>query len=251
MRRKKRLAACAALSCTVLALLPVGYLIAGCVQNPEGFRTVIFDDPFTLYRFWNSLLICTAITAGHMVVSCWGGFALAKFPIPGKRGITVALIIVMLLPLQVTLVPSYLILSKLDLLDTVWALILPSVFSPFGTVVMWMTFRAVPDELLDAARLDGAGEHRILWKILLPAGKGGAASLLLLTFIDAWNMVEQPMVFLSNTSNYPISVFLASVNQESLALSFHGGLLAMLPVVLLLAYLRQELMDGAELTAGM
>lgn len=250
MKRKKRLASFAALSCAMLCLLPVGYLIAGCIQNPEGFRIVYYDNPYTLYRFWNSLLICTAITAGHMVISCWGGYGLAKFPIPGRRGITIVLIILMLLPLQVTLVPSYLILSRLHLLDTVWALILPSIFSPFGTVVMWMTFRAVPDELVDAARLDEAGEHRILWNILLPAGKNGAASLLLLTFIDAWNMVEQPMVFLTNTANYPISVFLSSAGQENLALSFHGGLLAMLPVVLLLLYLRQELVEAAELTAG-
>lgn len=250
MKRKKRMASFAALSCAILGLLPVGYLFVGCIQNPTGFRNVYYDNPFTLYRFWNSLLICTVITAGHMVTSCWGGYGLAKFPIPCRRGITIALIILMLLPLQVTLVPSYLILDRLHLLDTVWALILPSVFSPFGTVVMWITFRAVPNELIDAARLDGAGENRILWKILLPAGKSGAAGLLLLTFIDAWNMVEQPMVFLTNTANYPISVFLSSGGQENLALKFHGGLLAMLPVVLILLYLRQELVESAELTTG-
>lgn len=245
MKRKKRLASFAALSCAMLGLLPVGYLIAGCIQHPGGFRSVYYDTPYTLYRFWSSLLICTAITVGHMVISCWGGYGLAKFPLPGRRGVTIALIILMLLPLQVTLVPSYLILSRLHLLDTVWALILPSVFSPFGTVVMWMTFRAVPDELVDAARLDGAGEHRILWRILLPTGRTGAASVLLLTFIDAWNMVEQPMVFLTNTAYYPISVFLSSADGGDPALSFHGGMLAMLPVVLLLVYLRQELVDTA------
>ena len=250
MKRKKWLASIATLGCVILSLLPVGYLIIGCIQNSHGFQKVYFENPFTLYRFWNSLLICAAITAGHMVISCWGGYALAKFPIPGKRGITVALVILLILPLQVTLVPNYLILRYLNLLDTIWALILPSVFSPFGTVVMWMIFRAVSDDLLDAARLDGAGDHQILWRILLPAGKGGAASVLLLTFIDAWNMVEQPMVFLSKTANYPISVFLASVNLENIPLSFHGGLLAMLPVALLLAYLRQELVVGAELTSG-
>lgn len=250
MRGKKRLAALAALGCGLSCLLPVGYLILGCIRNPQGLSAVYWDDPFTLYRFWSSLLLCSVITAGQMVIGCWGGYGLAKFPIPAKRWIAVALMLLMLLPLQVTLVPSYLLLRRLGLLDTVWALILPNVFSPFGTVVMWMTFRAIPDELLDAARLDGAGEQRILWQIALPAGKGGAASLLLLTFLDAWNMVEQPMVFLSDTSGYPLSVFLASVNLENVALSFHGGLLALLPVALLLLYLRQDLMDGPELIGG-
>ena len=112
---------------------------------------------------------------------------------------------------------------------------------------MWITFRAVPEDLLDAARLDGASEHRILWRIALPVGKGGAASLLLLTFVDAWNMVEQPMVFLSNTANYPISVYLASVRSVE---NLHGGLLSMLPVILLLLYYRAELTEKSELTAG-
>ena len=210
MRNKRSAGTAAAALCIAAALIPTIWLVILCAQNPEGAREILWEEPFTLYRFWNSLLLCSAITLGQMLVSCWAGFALAKYPIPGKGYLTTLLVILMLLPLQVTLVPSYLILDALGLLNTIWALILPSVFSPFGTVVMWITFRAVPEDLLDAARLDGASEHRILWRIALPVGKGGAASLLLLTFVDAWNMVEQPMVFLSNTANYPISVYLAS-----------------------------------------
>lgn len=247
MRNKRTAGTAAAALCIAVALIPTIWLVILCAQNPEGAREILWEEPFTLYRFWNSLLLCSAITLGQMLVSCWAGFALAKYPIPGKGYITTLLVILMLLPLQVTLVPSYLILDALGLLNTIWALILPSVFSPFGTVVMWITFRAVPEDLLDAARLDGASEHRILWRIALPVGKGGAASLLLLTFVDAWNMVEQPMVFLSNTANYPISVYLASVRSVE---SLHGGLLSMLPVVLLLLYYRAELTEKSELTAG-
>ena len=247
MRNKRSLGGAAAALCIAAALIPTIWLVILCAQNPEGARAILWEEPFTLYRFWNSLLLCSAITLGQMLVSCWAGFALAKYPIPGKGYLTTLLVILMLLPLQVTLVPSYLILDALGLLNTIWALILPSVFSPFGTVVMWITFRAVPEDLLDAARLDGASEHRILWRIALPVGKGGAASLLLLTFVDAWNMVEQPMVFLSNTANYPISVYLASVRSVE---SLHGGLLSMLPVVLLLLYYRAELTEKSELTAG-
>ena len=247
MRNKRSLGGAAAALCIAAALIPTIWLVILCAQNPEGAREILWEEPFTLYRFWNSLLLCSAITLGQMLVSCRAGFALAKYPIPGKGYLTTLLVILMLLPLQVTLVPSYLILDALGLLNTIWALILPSVFSPFGTVVMWITFRAVPEDLLDAARLDGASEHRILWRIALPVGKGGAASLLLLTFVDAWNMVEQPMVFLSNTANYPISVYLASVRSVE---SLHGGLLSMLPVVLLLLYYRAELTEKSELTAG-
>ncbi len=226
------------------ALGPVIYLFLGCFANPQGFWLTFLRTPEYLYKFWNSLAVCAVITAGQLIVSCMGGLALAKYPLPCRRFLIGFLVIVLLLPLQVTLMPSYLILDRMGLLDTVWALILPAVFSPFGTVIMWMTFRSVPDELLDAARMDGAGVFALLWKIMVPAGRSGAASVLLLTFVDAWNMAEQPMVFLRDVSKYPLSVYLASLDREGFSLSFHSGLLSMLPAVLLLLYYREELVQG-------
>ncbi len=232
---------------TVLAIGPVCYLLWGCFTNLEGFWLTFLRTPEYLYKFWNSLGICLAISIGQLVVSCMGGLALAKYPVPGKRLWIGVLIVMLLLPLQVTLVPNYLILDKLELLDTVWALILPGIFSPLGTVVMWITFRGVSDELIEAAQLDGAKVGTILWRVMVPVGKSGVASVFLLSFIDAWNMVEQPMVFLRNTSQYPLSVFLASLSKEGFALSFHSGLLSMIPAVILLLYFRQELVEGGEL----
>lgn len=247
-RKIKRVpAVCLLLLVSAVCIGPVFYLLWGCFANLEGFWLTFLRTPEYLYKFWNSLGVCVVIAAGQLVVSCMGGLALAKYPIPGKRLLICVLIVLLLLPLQVTLVPNYLILDKLGLLDTVWALILPAVFSPFGTVVMWMIFRGVPDELMDAAQLDGAGTMTLLWRVMVPAGKSGAASVLLLTFADAWNMVEQPMVFLRDPSQYPLSVFLASLGREGFSLSFHSGLLSMLPAVLLLLYFRQELVQGGEM----
>lgn len=231
----------------VTAFGPVLYLLWGCFENPEGFWLTYLRTPEYLYKFWNSLGIGIVIAVGQLAISCMGGLALAKYPVPCKRILIGFLVVLLLLPLQVTLVPNYLILDRLGLLNTAWALILPVVFSPFGTIVMWMTFRGVPDELLDAAELDGAGVMTRLWRIMVPAGRSGAASVLLLTFVDAWNMVEQPMVFLKEISQYPLSVFLASLDRESFSLSFHSGLLSMIPAVLLLLYFRQELVQGGEL----
>lgn len=232
---------------TAMAIGPVCYLLWGCFSNLEGFWLTFLRTPEYLYKFWNSLGICAMISFGQLIVSCMGGMALAKYPLPFKRFWIGILIIMLLLPLQVTLVPNYLILDKLGLLDTVWALILPGIFSPLGTIVMWITFRGVSDELMDAAQLDGAGVQTILWQVMVPAGKSGVASVFLLSFIDAWNMVEQPMVFLKDASQYPLSVFLASLGKEGFSLSFHSGLLSMLPAVLLLLYFRQELVEGGEL----
>ncbi len=232
---------------TVIGIAPVVYLLWGCFSNLEGFWLTFLRTPDYLYKFWNSLGICAVISIGQLLVSCMGGFALAKYPIPMKRFWIGFLVILLLLPLQVTLVPNYFILDKLGLLDTVWALIIPNIFSPFGTIVMWITLQTVSDELMDAARLDGADAKTILWRVMVPVGKSGVASVFLLSFIDAWNMVEQPMVFLKEVSQYPLSVFLASLNQEGFSLGFHSGLLSLLPAVLLLLYFREELVEGGEL----
>ena len=240
-------AVCVILLAAAAAAGPALYLLWGCIIRPEGFYLTFLRTPEYLFKFWNSLIVCSLIALGQLIVSCMGGFALAKYPVPYKRAVIGGLVVLLLLPLQVTLVPNYLILDKLGLLDTSLALILPSIFSPFGTVVMWMTFSGVPDELMEAAQMDGAGVMTQLWRVMVPAGKSGAASVLLLTFVDAWNMVEQPMVLLRDPSQYPLSVFLASLDRESFSLNFHSGLLSMLPAVLLLLYFREELIKGGEL----
>ena len=150
----------------------------------------------------------------------------------------------MMMPVQVTLVPSYIILDRMGLLDTWAALALPAIFSPFGTVLMAQVFRSVPTDILDAARVDGAHLWQVLWRIAVPAAKGGLVSLILLTFVDVWNMVEQPMVFLQNARDYPLGVFLAVQSGEAISLA--GSLLSMLPVLLLFLYFRDELSEGVE-----
>lgn len=232
----------------VIVLFPAVYMLVGTIRSPESLCQVLLRQPDYLYRFWKSLALGIAVVFVHAVVSCLGGFAFAKFLFRGKRGLYFLMIVLMMMPLQVTLVPSYIILDKLHLLNTWAALALPSMFSPFGTVLMTQAFRSVPDEILDAARVDGADTWQVLWQILVPAARGGLISLILLTFVDAWNMVEQPMVFLSEPADYPLSVFLAVVNDTNQSLSFACGLLAMLPVLLLFLYFKDELAEGVEFT---
>lgn len=246
-KRKEILGTIVLLLVSAVILGPVLYLLWGCFADLQGFWLAFLRTPEYLYKFWNSLGLCAVIALGQAAVSCMGGLALSKYPVPGRKMLIGILAVLLLLPLQVTLVPNYLILDRLGLLGTPWALILPGIFSPFGTVVMWITFRGVPDDLLDAARLDGAGTLTQLLRVMIPAGKSGAASVLLLSFVDAWNMVEQPMVFLKDISEYPLSVYLASLSGENFSLGFHTGLLSMLPAVLLLLYFRRELMQGGEL----
>ena len=109
-------------------------------------------------------------------------------------------------------------------------------------------FDTCPDELLDAARIDGAGDLTILFRILLPRSRAGVVSLVLLTFVDAWNMVEQPLVYLDNSYDYPLSVFLSQMSGQDVGVLCVCGILAALPVLLLFLYYDQDLADGISLS---
>lgn len=218
------------------------------VFSLEGYYMVFLRSTEYLMKFWRSLFLCLAISAGQILVSVLGGFALAKYPVPFRKGMYFLLMALMMMPVQVTLVPNYIILDELKLLDTWLALILPMAFLPFGTVFMTQIFQGIPDEILDAAKLDGAGTLQILLRIITPIGKGGIVSVFLLSFVDAWNMVEQPITFLNDILRYPLSVFLASVNQVNFELSFVCGVLAALPILLLFFFFHEELARGIELS---
>ena len=214
----------------------------------ESWYQVLLRRPDYLIKFWNSLLLCAAIVLGQLIVSCMGGFAFAKYRFPHKNLLYYALIVLMLMPVQVTLVPNYIVLDWLGLLDHWACLVLPMALAPFGTFLMAQVFKSVPDELLDAARLDGASTGQQLVRIMIPAAQSGVVSLALLAFIDAWNMVEQPLAFLRDSEMYPFSVFLASTSRDALAVVFPCGVLAMLPVLLLFWFFNEELVESIEFT---
>ena len=158
-----------------LSLLPEQFSLQGYLQ-------VFLRRTVYWLRFWRTLAMCGVIVAGQLLVSILGGFAFAKFSFPGKRWLFYLLVVLMLMPVQVTLVPNYIVLERLNLLDSYGALILPAMFLPFGTFLMTQIFKAVPDEVLQAGQIDGAGTLTVLFRVLLPAGRAGAVSLCLLPF---------------------------------------------------------------------
>lgn len=215
-----------------------------------GYENVFLDTPNYLMKFWRSLGMCSIIVIGQIIVGSMCGLAFAKYRIGGKRIFFILFIIFLLLPVQVTLVPNYIILSALHLTDTWWALILPAIFSPFSTFFMTIVFQNIPMSLLEAGRLDGANTFQILTKIVLPVAKPGVISLAVLVFVDNWNMVEQPMVFLNKVKEFPLSVFLASVNAENFELQFVCGILSLIPVTLLFLFFHDELAEGISVSVS-
>ncbi len=213
----------------------------------EAVYKVFLATPEYLLVFWRTIALCGVMVAGQVILSVLAGLGFAKYDFPGKKLWFFLLLVVMVLPLQVTLVPNFRILGTLNLLDTQWALVLPSLFAPLGTFLMTQSFRAVPDEILEAAQLDGASTFTILWRILVPCGKNGLACVIVLTFLEAWNMVEQPMAYLKEPAQYPLSVSLATTGARDPAVQLACCLLALLPPLLLFLGLHKELVQGIAL----
>jgi multiple sugar transport system permease protein len=224
----------------------INSLVSGGRFSLGGYYQVLVRTPGYLLKFWNSMILSLAIVLLQIFVSALAAFSLSKCAFRGRRAVFMAFVALMLLPVQTVLVPNFIVFLRLELLDTWWPLIVSGAFSPFGAVLMTQAFRAVPNECIEAAQLEGAGTLRILWELIVPVARGGAISLALLAFIDAWNMVEQPVAFISNTAQYPLSVFLAYFNQSGLSLSFACGILSIVPGLLLFLYYRDALAEGIE-----
>ena len=222
----------------VFGALPQGFSLMG-------YYEVFFATPDYLAKFWVSLLLAVGAILGQMVISCMGGFAFAFYDFPGKRLLYGLLCLFMLIPLQVTLLPNYLLLDQLGALNTYWALLLPLAFAPLGTFLLTQIFRSVPADILHAARLDGAGTLQVLARVLLPCGKSGVSTLIILTLIESWNMVEQPLIYLRDVGSYPLSVFLASRYMENLPFQFVCSVLSLLPLALCFLYFGGDLLQGA------
>ena len=137
----------------------------------DGWYQVLVRRPHYLVKFWNSLLLSAAIAAGQTAISCLAGFGFSKFRFPGREAVFFLVIIVMMMPYQVTLVSNFFVIRGLGLMGSWAALIVPAVFSPFGVFLLRQVFDTCPDELLDAGRIDGAGELRLLFRILVPRSR--------------------------------------------------------------------------------
>lgn len=234
-----------------VSLLPFCFLFlrsfwdGGVTLQP--YYDVFLSTSRYLDSFWRSLGLTCTVAVGQLVVSVPAGFCFAKRSFPGKRILAFLLVALLVLPVQVTLVPNYLMLKNLGLLNTYAALILPALFAPLGTFLLGQSFRSIPNALLDAARLDGCGTIGLLWRIVMPMRKGTMACVAILAFLDAWNMVEQPLAYLRSFQEYPLSVGLAYAAPQGVAVQMVCCLLAALPPLFLFAFFSQDLVDGIVL----
>lgn len=217
--------------------------------TPEPAVRLLLDTPEFFVVFWNSCLQAFPQVLGQLLVGAPAAWAFARFRFPGRRALFSLYVILMLLPFQVTMVPNYLVLHHLGLMDTIWAVIFPGMFSTFPVFIMTRGFEAIPKSVLEAARIDGAGEFQIFFRLGLPMGLPGMISALVLGFLEAWGAVEQPMTFLESPQRWPLSLYLPQVVEDNLGLSMAASLIALLPALLIFLfgqrYLEQGILQGA------
>ncbi len=216
----------------------------------QQYITVLLKSPDYLFKFWNSVIYTVVIVVFQLVVAMLASYAFMRYKGRLKEIIFFLYIIVTLMPYQVTLVPNFLVADWLGLIDTRWAIWMPGIFSPFAVYLLTKYMKRIPGSIIEAARVDGAGEWQIFRHICLPLCKGALYSVAILVFIDFWNMVEQPLILLTNADLHPLSIFLSKINAGEIGLAFAVATVYMVPSLLVFLYGEDYLVEGITYQGG-
>jgi len=211
----------------------------------------LFQQVNFLVHFKNSLIVATGITFLSLFFSSMAGYAFAKFQFPKREKIFALLLATMMIPGQVTMIPVFLILRNLGLLNTYWGLILPASASVFGIFLVRQFMRSLPSELIESARIDGCSEFRIYWNIMLPQAMPALATLAIFTFMASWNDFLWPLIIMTKESMYTLPVALANLNGQyntEWGLLMAGSVVVILPILILFLALQRYFVRGIALT---
>ncbi|MBQ6465847.1 MAG: carbohydrate ABC transporter permease [Oscillospiraceae bacterium] len=210
----------------------------------EQYASGLVKSPDYLLKFWNSVLLVVPIVLLQVAIAAVTAYGFTRWRGKLRSVLFFLYVILMLMPYQVTLVPNYLVADKLGLINTRWSIILPGMFAPFSVFLLTKFMRRIPYALIEAARVDGAGEWQIFTRICLPQCRSALYSITILVFIDYWNMVEQPLVLLKDADSQPLSVFLSNINSGEIGLAFAMATVYMVPCLLLFLHGEEYLVEG-------
>ncbi|MEV6251591.1 carbohydrate ABC transporter permease [Streptomyces sp. NPDC051742] len=260
----------------VYTLLPLAWLLINATKNQNGLldsfglwfaddthlwdnitRTLTYDDGVFVRWLLNTLLYVAAGAGGATVLAVLGGYALAKYQFPGRKAVFAVVIGAVAVPGTALAVPTFLMFSNMRLTNTPWAVIIPSLISPFGLYLMWVfAAEAVPTELLEAARIDGSGELRTFFTIALPLLVPGTVTVLLFSMVATWNNYFLPLIMIKDPDWYPLTLGLNAWNAQAQTaggeavfdLIVTGSLLTIVPIVAVFLLLQRYWQSG--LAAG-
>ncbi|WP_105565637.1 carbohydrate ABC transporter permease [Microbacterium halophytorum] len=219
--------------------------------------TLTYDDGIFLRWFGNTLLYVIVGAGGATLLAVLGGYALAKFEFPGKKIVFAVVIGAVAVPPTALAVPTFLMFSQMGITNTPWSVLIPSLISPFGLYLMWTFAReAIPDELMEAARIDGASEFRTFWQVCMPLLAPGTITVLLFTMVATWNNYFLPLIMLRDADWYPLILGLNQWNAQAATaggeaifnLVLTGSLLTIAPLIVAFLFMQRFWQSG--LAAG-
>lgn len=263
----------------ILVCLPIGLLVTGSVMDSYELREnllpvftqgsdyiswklvpdyptfhnygkLLFRTPQFFVLFWNSMKLTVCILIGQLLAGVPAAWAFAVYRVRGGKALFTLYVVLMLLPFQVTMLSSYLVLDRLALLNTHMAVIGPAVFSTFPIFLTYGGFRTIPRQLLEAARIDGAGEFTIFLRIGLPLGRSGLLSAMVLGFLEYWNLMEQPLAFLEEKALWPLSLYLPEISWEQAGYALCASLITLIPAAFVFA-LGQDYLEQGIVYSGL
>jgi multiple sugar transport system permease protein len=251
--------------CALLTMLPFFWVISGSLRSLDEIRSdpgawlphhLTFDNFRRLFstegfgRFMvNSVVVAAVVVAGNIVAASAAGYALAKLDFAGRRLAFGAVMTAMMVPFTAVFVTQFVITVDLGLADTLTGIALPGVAMPLSVFIMRQYAMSIPDELLEAARIDGAGEFRIFFRIFLPLAGPAVATITIMSFLASWNNFIWPLIVAQSMSTYTLPVGLAATSQAAAHVTDYGLMLAgaivvMLPVLLLFLFLQRYFVQG-------
>ncbi|HQY32032.1 MAG TPA: carbohydrate ABC transporter permease [Thermomicrobiales bacterium] len=233
--------------------LPQDIYSLSLIPNPATWKNfnVVLEDTSYLRWFLNSFIIALITTASVAVFDSLAGYTLAKFDFPLKNIIFIVILSTLMVPTEMLVLPWYVLAIRMHWTDSYWGVMFPGVMSAFGVFLMRQFFMGVPNDLIDAARLDGFGEFRIFWKIAMPLVKPALAALCILTFLGNWNAYLWPLVVIRSEEMRTLPVGIAFFSSEAgtpIYLVMAAASLATLPVLLIFVLFQRQIIKGVALS---
>ena len=220
----------------------------------QSYKNVFFKIPI-LRSFLNSLFVSISVTSSVLFFGSMVGYSLARLNFRGKNLIFAIILFTMMVPFQITLIPNYILMTKFHFTDTYWALILPGMLSAFGILLFTQFFKGIPNDLLDAARIDGCSEFSVLFRIVWPLSKPVIITVGILTFMANWNSVLWPLIVIRKralmTMPQLVTIFVVGGQAEGqLGTKLAAATLLAIPVVLLYSFFQRYFIESMA-TSGL
>lgn len=215
----------------------------------KSYVELLLDSPEFFHMFWNSVQMTGLTLAGQLLAGVPAAWAFARYRFRLRGPLFTLYILLMMMPFQVTMLSNFLVLDKVGLVNTQWAVVLPAAFSTFPVFVLYRFFRTIPEAIIEAAKLDASNALQIFLRVGIPLGAAGIVSVMVLGFLENWNLIEQPLAFLKDKTLWPLSLYLPNIDLERAGIAFTGSVVALVPALLVFLsgqdYLEQGIVAAA------